>query len=55
MSASETKDPLKWKYQLINWREKVRVKKLKNPKTFTIDVSMKIWKTIIQQRKEKRR
>ena len=49
-------DPFESKYQLlINGREKVGIENLKNLKAF-IDYSqtmmfMKIWKTIIQQRK----
>ena len=52
------KDSIELKHQLlINGREKVEIKKSKNPKTFTdysqiIDVVYEIWKTIIQRRKE---
>ena len=47
------KDPFESKYQLlINRREKVGIKKLKNPKALIIHkqlkMFMKIWKTIIQ-------
>ena len=51
------KDPFESKYQLlINGKERVGIEILKNPKTFidysqTIDMFMKIWKTVIQQRK----
>ena len=51
------KDPFESKYQLlINGRERVGIENLKNPRVFidysqTIDDVMKIWKTIIQQRK----
>ena len=51
------KDPLESNYQfLINGREKVGIKNLENPKAFMIIhkklmMFMKIWKTIIQQRK----
>ena len=54
------KDPLESKYQLlINGREKVGIKKLKNPRAFLdyysqqLMMSMNIWKIIIQQRKNK--
>ena len=57
---SFVKDPFGSKYQLlINGREKVGIKKLKNSKAFIdysqtiLIMSIKIWKTIIQQRKEK--
>ena len=54
------KDPFKSKYYwLIIQREDVAIKKLKNQKTFidclqTSDDVLKIVKTVIQQRKEKR-
>ena len=53
------KDPFESKYQLlINGRAKIGSEILKNSKPFidysqTIIMSMKIWKTIIQQRKGK--
>ena len=55
---SYVKDPFKSKYQLlINRREKVKVKKLKIQKHSLIILKqlmmfMKIWKTMIQQKKE---
>ena len=51
------KDPFETKYQLLfNEKDKVEIKKLKNPKAFMdysqrIDDDYEIWKTIIHQRK----